>query len=488
MTELTVGVLFDAAVRRAPDVAAVDSLPYSALAEWVARTADALADAGCRPGERVALVMRNSAEYLVGVLACATTGFVAVPVNVHLSPEEMAHIFRDAEVRAVLAHPEFRPRIDTALGEKTIPVLDPANLPSTRGGARTGWEPRPDDLLYLGYTSGTTGRPKGARVSHRNRVTAILLQAMEFRIGSGDTHLVVSPLYHTAPLTFALLHLCSGGSVIVRDRFEPAAVADLLASTQVTTTFMAPAALRRVLAADRPAGERLRAVIVGGAPFPRPLKEAALVRFGKTLYEFYGATEAGIITNLRPEEQTIRPSSVGRPLPGSDIEIRPTVQGDREIGEVWVRTATMCDGYQGITGTSEDGWIFLGDLGFVDTDGYLHLVDRISDIIISGGVNVYTREVEQVLETHPDVAEVAVFGMPDEEWGERVVAAIRPVDGRSPDESALAEYSATRLAGHKRPRRYVFVSDLPRSEAGKVLKRALHTHVEQRSHQEVSDA
>ena len=492
MSSLTISEMFAIAAQRLPDKSAIHAsgatTSYEALATWVRTGAQSIREEfGLGSGDRVLVMASNSAAFLTSVLACAAAGAVVVPVSTQLTPRELAYIIGDCSPRLVLHGAEYEQTVLDALGQArpvdTPPVREITEFATDNRRAHlTGavWDaPSPDDLIYLGYTSGTTGAPKGVKVSHRNRVQSILLQASEFQLGRRDTHLAVSPLYHTAPLTFALLHLCLGGAVVVSPAFDAAQVATELCSNRVTNTFLAPSALQRVLTALPPGHEPsvgLHAVIIGGAPCPAQVKSEALRRLPDRLWEFYGATEVGIVTTLRPREQTDRPRSAGRLLPGAHIEVRDLETGEPvtsgQVGKVWITTATTSEGYLGVEADpNADPMRFIGDVGFVDDRGFLHLVDRSADIIITGGVNVYSREVEAVIERHPRVVDVAVFGVPDETWGEAVVAAVAvsaPLDGGD-----LVEFCRESLAGFKRPRSIVFVPALPRSQTGKTDKRRL---------------
>ncbi|MGH3367204.1 MAG: class I adenylate-forming enzyme family protein [Nocardioidaceae bacterium] len=490
MSPLTVAGLFTLAAHRTPESRALvedgTTTTYQALAEGVRTAAHGLrTDAGLEPGDRVLVMAPNGSDFVTAVLACASTAAVFVPVSTQLTPRELAHLLTDCGPRMILHAAEYADVVRAAVaqaGAETPQVAELGGFVATpRSDLADDVDNRaePDDLLYLGYTSGTTGAPKGARVTHRNRVRSLLLQAAEFGLGRDDTHLVVSPLYHTAPLTFTLLHLCLGGTVVVTPRFDAARVAGQLCTGEVTNSFMAPAALRRVLAEldEREPHHDLHAVIIGGAPCPGALKAAALRRLPDRLWEFYGATEVGVVTTLRPAEQAIRRDSAGRPIPGATVEVRdpgtarPLGRGD--IGEVWVATATTCAGYVGVeTAESADPLHHVGDLGFVDDDGFLHLVDRSADVIISGGANIYSREVEGVLESHPEVAEAAAFGVPDERWGEAVVAAV-VLTGSAATAVDILEHCRPLLATYKRPREVVVRTELPRSQTGKLDKRRL---------------
>lgn len=492
MTVSTIGDLFGLAAKRGgATVAVVDdgkATTYAELQTHVEGGALALRhDHRLRAGDRAIIVAGNSVDFLAGFLSCAVAGVVAVPVSTQLTARELAYIVGHSRPSIILVERDRASIVTAALAiaelETTPSVVDIDALKGSGeapGNATDFSDVTPDNVLYLGYTSGTTGRPKGVKVTHRNRVDAVLLQAAEFQLGRSQSHLVVSPLYHTAPLTFALLHLCLGATVIVHRGFDAARMAEDLFSGQVSSVFLAPAALKRIMSAatlDAPP-DPLHAVIIGGAPCPTDVKSAALARFPGRLYEFYGATEVGIVTSLRPDEQVERPSSAGHPIPGSAIEIRDPSSDQllprRQVGAVWVSTATTSSGYFGETDPGPtDRWSNLGDIGYLDDDDFVHLVDRTTDIIISGGVNVYSREVEAVLEGHFAVSEVAVLGVPDAEWGEAVVAAVVLAAGASVTHEELVSYCRGQLAAYKLPKHVLFVDALPRSQFGKTDKRAL---------------
>lgn len=484
MSELTVFSLFEAAATRSPDRDAViddeTTATHGELLRLVKRIGDDLRRRhGVVATSRVVILSANRVEFLAAVLACAQMGAVAVPVSTQLTARELDYIIGNCTPRVILYGSEYRDVVRSAGGGTEQPIACAIDAVGSRDDAEPSpppSRPRSQDLLYLGYTSGTTGLPKGIAVTHGNRVTSILLQSTEFGLGRDDVHLVVSPLYHTAPLTFALLHLCLGGAVRLTGSFDAENVARKFSDGSVTNSFLAPAALRRVLQHLKPPSERLHAVIVGGAPCPVDVKDSAIAMLPGRLFEFYGATEVGVVSILRPEDQQKFPRSAGRLIPGVAVQIRDPQSGSTlplaEIGEVWISTTTQSEQANGAVPGPPADWKFLGDVGYLDAQGYLYLVDRSADIVISGGMNVYSREVEAVIEAHPLVRDVAVFGVPDDVWGETVVAAVVASD-QGLDPEALAAHCAQSLARYKQPRRFEFLAQLPRSQTGKVDKKAL---------------
>jgi acyl-CoA synthetase (AMP-forming)/AMP-acid ligase II len=337
------------------------------------------------------------------------------------------------------------------------------------------------------YTSGTTGRTKGAvRGPSDPALTRAMLAALDFG-GPGEVHLVTGPLYHAGPHAFALHAHRAGGTLVVPRAFDPAGWLRMVGEHRVTSAFVAPTHLKRIVAlpddvlaaADL---SSLRAVIVNAAPVPYALKEEVLAKLGNGfLYEVYGSTELGIVTVLGPADQLGKPGSCGRPYGGIGVRV---VDDDGidvaagQDGEIFVRSGQAIAGYHGDVAPiahlpGDAGWKSVGDIGRLDGEGYLHICDRRTDMVITGGVNVYPAEVEAVLHRHPDVADAAVIGVPDDDWGERVHAVVAPRPGCALDPEALGAFAAASLAGFKRPRSWEVRDALPRTESGKLLKRVL---------------
>jgi acyl-CoA synthetase (AMP-forming)/AMP-acid ligase II len=302
-------------------------------------------------------------------------------------------------------------------------------------------------------------------------------------------HLVAGPLYHSAPGSFALFSAVIGGTVVVMPKFDPEQALHLIHEHRVTSTFMAPTLIKRIV--DLPESVRarydvssMRSLVVAPAPCPMRVKEAALAYFGRSLYEFYGSTELGINTILKPEDVLRKPGSCGQAAPHIEIALldddgRPVPVG--EPGEVYVRRfGGMFDAYyknpEATRQTERDGWRSVGDVAWVDAEGFYTLCDRKRDMIISGGVNIYPAEIEMALFAHPRVADAAVFGIPDAEWGEQVKAIVEPAPGATAGpalERELMEFCRQRLAGYKCPKTIDFIAQMPREPTGKLLKRNL---------------
>jgi acyl-CoA synthetase (AMP-forming)/AMP-acid ligase II len=352
-------------------------------------------------------------------------------------------------------------------------------------------EVRPEETWTLMYTSGTTGRPKGAIRSHQSYANFYLLNAVEFGFGREDVGLTVMPLCHVNSVFYGFVFTYLGASVCVYDRksFDPAHLMGVLASEGITFTSLVPTHYTMLLAlpAEVRAAHDLRHVkklLISSAPARRETKLAIMECFPNSrLFEAYGSTEAGLVTLLRPEQQFEKVGSIGREIVGTgrlrllDAEGREVPEG--EVGELWARTPTAFDGYWNQPEASarafRDGYCTAGDMARRDPEGFYALVDRKSNLIITGGEKVYPSEVEAVLAAHPEVSDVAVIGVPDAKWGETVTAVVVARAGASPSAAALVEHARSRLAGYKCPRSVAFIRDeeMPRTATGKILHRVL---------------
>jgi len=426
------------------------------------RAAGALSEAGCRRGDRVAFSLPSSGDLLCVVLGALRSGVVPVLLNATLLPVERKMLVDDARPHLV--------------------IEDPASLHELLEGA-------PQELARyplsrpMHYTSGTTGRPKGVWAGLWDDATAAAAfedEADLWGFGPDDVHLVCSPMYHSVSVRFAAGTLLRGGTCLFLSRFEPQAALRALMGTAgpvPSTTFMAPAVLHRLLdaAGDRSMEVlgRLRLLVHAGSPCPVGLKQAALAAVGpEVLWEFYGSTE-GQFTVCSPQEWVERPGTVGRARPGRVLRVD-------ENGTIWCRPPSFgafryWDDEEKTAEVWRDGSFTVGDLGRVDPDGYLFIDGRRDDLVISGGVNVYPAEVEAALSEVDGVADVAVFGLPDAHWGERVCAAVVPTAGatRTGLVDAVAAHASSRLAPFKRPKQYVVVDALPRTATGKIQRSRL---------------
>lgn len=431
-----------------------------------------------RRGDRVAVVGHNRPSFLHATLGCLRAGIVPVPLDVHLPPAAVADRVADADPCLILVHPELAELVAN-LGRPTEVMDD--GWPHTSEQADLEVWPQ---TRAMHYTSGTTGRSKGVYAGDLGSEGGRALAAEEHAVwgfDDSDVHLVCGPLYHSGPHRFAVNTLLHGGSVVLLDRFDGGVALDAIGEHGVTTSFMVPTHLSRLLQAPgcSPDGlASLRWVAHAGAPCPPALKAGALAAFpAGSVYEFYGATE-GQFTVISPDEWQQRPGSVGRARAGRSLSISladGTAATTGEVGTVYTSAPPFArftywrDPAK--TAAAWDGDRFtVGDLGAVDDDGYLYLAGRTGDLVITGGVNVYPAEVERELLTHPAVAEAAVFGVADEQWGERVCAVVVPVRATTISAEELGAWMRPRLTPAQRPKQIVVVDDLPRTGSGKVVK------------------
>lgn len=485
-----------------------DSRRRLSYAQWHVRAsqlASGLCALGVARGDRVGVVAYNCIEWLEMYAAMARAGLVVVPLNFRLTGPEMAYILDHAEVSAVIAGPEFCDTLDGIRAQLQVPAdrfivlaeQAPAGWRSyeavlAAGDAGAVFEPvHPDHTCALMYTSGTTGRPKGAVRSHGGSTLIALATALEMGFTREDTALLVMPLCHANSLYFGTTFIHMGGTIVVEDRrsFDPEALLQTLAEDHVTFTSLVPTHYIMVLSLPDQVKRRydLSAVaklMISSAPARQDTKRAILELFPNgSLYELYGSTEAGWVTLLRPHEQMSKLGSVGREWAGSGAirlldEHRNEVP-DGEVGELFSRTAYAFDGYwknPDKTAEAFDGqWCSVGDMARRDEQGYIWLVDRKSNMIITGGENVYPSEVEGVLGAHPAVRDVAVVGVPHEKWGEAVHAVVVLNQGQTASEQELRAWCRERLAGFKCPASIRFVADaeMPRTATGKILHRVL---------------
>jgi long-chain acyl-CoA synthetase len=481
---------------------------WAELDDRVNRLVEALRARGLVEGDTVVLMAGNQREALEATLACLHGGWLVVPVNWHWVADEVAYVLGDCEPKAVIVDRRWVDVVGEAdsatQGERIKVAIDP--------GPPVGFEAyedvlvpasgdEPDDQVRGGvmfYTSGTTGRPKGVRggltsIGGPPEIWQLVAATLGETLGLTEdepVQLVCGPIYHSAQWVFALAPLLLGATVVLQHRFDAEEVLSLIDEHGVTGTHLVPAQFVRLLRVPdgvrrRFSGASLRRVHHGAAPCPQQVKRQMIEWWGPIITEYYGGTEGGFITTISAEEWQERPTSVGRPIPTVDVLV---VGDDGQLappgtpGDLYFRSKLGVDfEYHNAEEKTaqahlEPGVGTLGDVGWLDEDGYLHLSDRRIDMIISGGVNIYPAEIESVLGSHPSVADVAVFGIPDDEMGERVMAAVVPAAGVEGDDELVGVLEAhvrDRLAGYKVPRRWTFLDELPRTESGKLLKRQL---------------
>ena len=498
-------LLLDAPARALGDAPALlwggaTTRTWTALADVVARRAGGLAlHHGVLPGDRVALVAANCPEYLELLLAVWHAGAVAVPVSRRLHTLEAAALLEDCDARLCVATADLAAGLATLLPARTR-LLVVGEADERRTAAAEPREPVRRSALddaWIFYTSGTTGRAKGARLTHGNLLAMTAAYYADVaEVGPRDSFIHVAALSHASGL-FALPFLARGATQVLprSGGFAADELLELVGGRERSTFFLPPVLLRRlcdeVERSPSAPVDRLGTVLVGAAPVLADDLRRGVTALGPRVWNGYGQGESPCTITAMPAAATAaalddpdRLVSVGSARWATrvrvvDPEDRPLPAG--EVGEVVVDGPTVMAGYLGrpeaTAETLRGGWLHTGDLGRFDTDGCLTLVDRAKDVVITGGYNVYPREVEDVLATDPAVAEAAVVGVPDADWGERLVAFLVAEPGRRPDAAALDERCLATIARHKRPKQYVMIDALPRNSAGKVLKTALREQV-----------
>lgn len=490
------------------DAALVDEhgeTSWSAYNARVNRLIAALRGAGLEAGDTISIYAGNSREYFEVMGACAHGGWIYVPVNWHFTADELAYVVDNSDSVAIVTDQQFldaaqRGTQGTDLRAKIAIGGAAGEFQDYEAFVHEAEPAEPRDESFGGpmfYTSGTTGRPKGVRSSTFQ--AGAPLEAMEFvgealgnmlKLPANGVSLLCGPVYHSAQWAWSFLPMLRGSRVVMRQRFDPAETLRLIDDHRVTNSHMVPTQFHRFLRLDdaeraRFDGSSLVAIWHGAAPCPPEVKRQMIEWWGPHIYEYYGSTEGSIVTTVDSEEWLARPGTVGKPMPTAQVMIlhddgSPCAEG--EEGQIYVKNLMGGDfeyhkePEKTAEAHLEPGVFTFGDIGYLDADGYLYMSDRKIDMIISGGVNIYPAEIEAVLVTHPAVHDAAVFGIPNEEFGEEVKAAVEVTPGLEPSERLaedLAAHCRERLAGFKVPRSFDFVDELPRHPTGKLFKRLL---------------
>lgn len=489
------------------------------LQERAARAASALDSIGVRRGDAIAVMLRNDFAFFEAQMGAGQLGAYCVPVNWHFTPDEAAYVMRDCGAKAIVAHADFAPAVRAAAPDGArvfyVPCPDeiaaaysvPHALRAPPPGAAdwnvwiASFAPRPHSAQEppgaMIYTSGTTGRPKGVR---RQAPSHAQFQAQAGAIGRAFGYatalanpgketivsVLTGPMYHSAPNTYANYGVRAGAEQHLQPRFDPEQLLQWIERYRVTNLHMVPTMFVRLLKLPSEIRRKydlssLRFVVHAAAPCSIDVKRAMIEWWGPVINEYYGATETGAVTYCTSEEWLAHPGTVGRPMPGTRVRILDETGRDVPAGgsgDVYMR---LVDGpdftYHGDDAkrakAERDGLITAGDIGRFDADGFLHLMDRRNNMVISGGVNVYPAEIESVLLTMPGVADCAVFGIPDDEFGEALCAAVQPQPGATLDAVAVRTYAGQHLAKYKIPKRVEFMAELPREDSGKIFTRKL---------------
>ncbi len=486
------------------------SLTFPAWNERACRLANGLAGLGLAKGDRVAVLAYNCVEWMELYAATAKAGLVCVPVNFRLLPDDILYIVEHSGAAALVVQDALLPQVE-AIRDR-LPTAAASRLVALHADMREGWtdyeavvaggapsEPAvdvaPHEPWMLMYTSGTTGRPKGAIRSHGSQAMLAFASLLDMGFDRTDTCLLVMPLCHANSLNMASTFSYAGATCIVDDArsFDPERLLRTMATTRTTFTSLVPTHYVAML--DLPAATRarydvdcVRKLLVSSAPARHETKLAIMEAFPNSrLLELYGSTEQGWATLLRPDEQLTKAGTVGREFTGSGrirlLDEDGVEVAEGAVGELYSRTPWCFEGYWNQpdkTAASFRGdWLSVGDMARRDADGFYTLVDRKNNMIITGGENVYPSEVEQLLGRHPKVRDVAVVGRPDHRWGEAVHAVVVLRDGASADEAELIDWCGGRLAGYKRPKSVAFIADaeMPRTATGKILHRVLKARV-----------
>jgi fatty-acyl-CoA synthase len=455
---------------------------------------------GVSRGSPVLVFMENRCEYAIAWFSLMRLGVTCAHVSRHATADELAPLVERSGARvAIVSEQTLEPALEVQrrhpeLALRLVCVDDPrgradvwsyhalVERQAVLDGSSNG---RAASSANVVYTSGTTGRPKGAVRDFAAFGALELLQILDrLPLHVGDRHLVVAPMYHSSGQAFTLLNGALGASIWLQERFDAHETLQAMSRLRIDNLFMVPTMIGRILDLDETVHRanptpHLQALISGAAPFNVALRERAIARFGAdAVFDFYGATELGWVTLVDGHEMLARPGTLGRAIPGQEIGIFDE-EGQRlprnQIGKIYTRSAQLMQGYMGDEQATREvslgDWLTVDDLGTLDDDGYLYLTGRARDMVVSGGINVYPVEIENVLSRHPALRDVAVVGVPDEEWGERLVAVVVASSELDPDE--VRAWARERMAPYKVPRQWEVVDELPRNPTGKVLKREL---------------
>lgn len=469
---------------------------FSEFNQRVNRLISALYTTGLEKGDRLGIMASNRIEFAEAYGAAEKGGLIAVPLNFKLERSEIGYIAQDSGIGAIIAEASYRHLLE-GLPVPNIYVFDPETgnasgyeaLIATGNPAEPDIVLEPNDVVYMMYTGGTTGRPKGVLLDHRGQMANAKCALIDAAVEPQDTLLTVMPLHHIGGKNFATVHFHRACTNVLVPSFDAGRVLDLLVDHKVRCVLLAPTMIKMLLdhLDDREfPSQYLKTIYYSSAPMPVSLLRQAIAGFGRVFVQFYGLTESGPSgVMLRKEDhqpdgserEQRRLAAAGRPQIYNEIRIVDENQNEVSVGavgEVTIKAEQVMQGYwkneAATAATMRDGWIYSGDYGLMDEDGYLYIVGRKNDVIISGGEKIYPREIEEVLNAHPMIREVAVVGAPDEKWGEAITAVVVLNDGATLTEQDVIEYCKQHLASFKKPKAVHFRSALPRSSLGKILK------------------
>jgi long-chain acyl-CoA synthetase len=484
---------------------------HAEVADRAARIAGGLQALGVKPGDSVCMLMRNDIAFIEAAYAAMRLGAYGVPVNWHFKPEEINYVLQDSGTSVLIGHADMLHQLRGVIPEGVTVLSAPTPTeilkhykidPDHRAtpdfaedleswlGRQKPYDgpalPQPQNMIY---TSGTTGHPKGVRrnaPTPEQSASSERMRALIYGLQPGARALLPGPLYHSAPNSFGLRAGRLGGALVLMPRFEPEEFLRLIEVERIDTIFMVPTMFIRLMKLPEEVRRKydmssLRHIIHAAAPCPADIKRAMNEWWGPVIYEFYGSTESGAVTFANSEDALKKPGTVGKISPGAELRFigdngRSLPQG--EIGEIYSRIAgnpdfTYHNKPEKRAEIEQDGFITSGDVGYIDADGYVFICDRKRDMVISGGVNIYPAEIEAALHAVPGVHDCAVFGIPDDEFGEALMAVVEPQAGVTLDIADIRAQLKTSLADYKVPKHVEILSQLPREDSGKIFKRRL---------------
>jgi long-chain acyl-CoA synthetase len=484
---------------------------HAEVADRTGRIAGGLQRLGVKPGDSVCILMRNDIAFIEAAYAAMRLGAYAVPINWHFKPEEINYVLKDSGTSVLIGHADMlhplRDAIPAGVTVLSVPPppeilanykIDPDHL--ARPDFATGFEswlaeqapydgpalPQPQNMIY---TSGTTGHPKGVRrqaPTPEQAASVERMRGMIYGLRPNIRALLPGPLYHSAPNSFGLRSGRLGGALVLMSRFDPEEFLRLIETERIDTIFMVPTMFIRLMKLPKEVRRKydmssLRHIIHAAAPCPADVKRAMIDWWGPVIYEFYGSTESGAVTFANSEDALKKPGTVGKISPGAELRFigdDGNVLPRGEIGEIYSRIAgnpdfTYHNKPEKRAEIERDGFITSGDVGYIDEDGYVFICDRKRDMVISGGVNIYPAEIEAALHALPGVHDCAVFGIPDEEFGEALMAVVEPQPGVTLDVAAIRAQLKASLADYKVPKHVEIQAQLPREDSGKIFKRRL---------------
>ncbi|MBS8224679.1 AMP-binding protein [Vannielia litorea] len=469
---------------------------FSQFAERVYRLANALLAKGMKPGDRLGILSTNRIEFMEAYGAAEVAGFIAVPMNYRLAATDVGYMAGNAGILALILENSYRSLTAELHGVEIFEFEGNGNPESGYEKLLASGSPddphcpiAPGDLAYMFYTGGTTGKPKGVLLDNAGQMANLKAMLIEAAIAPADTLLTVMPLYHIGGKNFATAHFHRGCTGVLMPSFDPETLISLIRSEGVRCVLLAPTMISMIveyLDGRTSTDLGLKSIYYSSAPMPVSLLRKAIALFGPVFMQFYGLTESGPGATMLgkedhdpdgpPEVQALL-ASAGRPMIHNDVELvddndRPLTPG--HVGEVRIRSAALMRGYWNNEAATRDnmrnGWVYSGDYGMFDENGFLFVVGRKKEMIVSGGENIYPREIEEILNAHPQIAEVAVVGVPDKKWGEAVKAVVVARQPNQIGEAEVIAYCESRLAGFKKPKSVEFWPELPKSPLGKILK------------------